>query len=79
MVWMSSIDKTGGLLVVHFLGEVSMKKGVGDVHLMHRPRSRDGKVQNSADRARFDNRGERVREVNAGMLMKATDHPARLL
>jgi hypothetical protein len=36
-------------------------------------------VQNSPDRARFDNRSERIHEVDAGALTEALDHPARLV
>lgn len=56
-----------------------MKEGVGDVHLVHRPSSRDGEVQNHPDRARFDNRSKRIREVDAGALTEAADNLARLV
>ena len=56
-----------------------MKKGVGDVHLVHRPSTRGSEVQNSPDRARFDNRGKRIHEVDVGALTEASDHPSRLV
>jgi hypothetical protein len=58
---------------------MSIEEGVGDVHLVHWPSSGGHEVQNSPDRARFDNRSERIREVDAGALTKASDHPARLV
>jgi hypothetical protein len=73
------IDEPGGLLAVHLFGEMDMEEGVGDVHLVHRPSSGGGKVQNNPDRARFDNRSERIRQVDAGALAEALDHPARLV
>jgi hypothetical protein len=76
---MLDVDEPGGLLTVHLFGEMFMEEGVGDVHLVHRPSSGSGKVQNSPDRARFDNRSERIREVNAGAWMEASDHPSRLV
>ena len=38
------IDKAGGLLAVHLLRKVAMEKGVGDIHLMYRPGTRDREV-----------------------------------
>jgi hypothetical protein len=43
------------------------------------PSSGSREVQNSLDRARFDNRSEHIREVDAGALTEASDHPARLV
>jgi hypothetical protein len=76
---MLGVDEPGGLLTVHLFGEMSMEEGVGDVHLVHWPSSGSHEVHNSPDRARFDNRSKRIREVNAGALMEASDHPACLV
>jgi hypothetical protein len=78
-VGMLGIDEPGGLLPVHLFREMAMKEGVGDVNLVHRPSSGGGKVQNSLDRAWFDNQSERIREVDAGALAEASDHPVRLV
>jgi hypothetical protein len=78
-VGMLDVNEPGGLLTVHLFGEMSMEVGVGDVHLVHRPSSGSGEVQNSPDRAQFDNRSECIREVDTGALTEATDHPARLV
>ena len=72
------VDKANGLLTVDLLRQVAMEEGVGDVHLMHQPRARSGEVQNRADRARFDNRGKRIREVDTRALPKAAHDPAAL-
>jgi hypothetical protein len=64
------VNKPSGLLTVHLFREMSMKEGVGDVHLWHRSSSRNSEVQNSPDHARFDNRSKRIREVNTGVLWK---------
>jgi hypothetical protein len=72
------VDEADGLLTVHLFLQMAMKEGVGDVHLMHGPRTRRGEVQHCADRARFDNRGKRIREVDASALPK-TAHNQRAL
>jgi hypothetical protein len=69
-VGMLGVNKPSGLLTVHLFREMSMKEGVGDVHLWHRSSSRNTEVHNSLDRARFDNRSKRIREVDAGVLRK---------
>jgi hypothetical protein len=76
---MLGVDEPGGLLTVHLFGEMSMEEGVADVHLVHWPSSGSHEVQNSPNRARFDNRSKRIREVDVGALTEASDHPARLL
>jgi hypothetical protein len=70
MVGMLGVNKPSGLLTVHLFQEMSMKEGVGDAHLWHRSSSRNDKVQNSPDRARFDNQSKRIREVDTGVLWK---------
>jgi hypothetical protein len=78
-IGMLGIDKPSGLLTVHLFGEMSMLEGIRDVHLVNRPSSVSGEVQNSPDRARFDNRSKHIREVDAGTLTEASDHPACLV
>ena len=46
---------------------------------MHRSGARDRELKDRANRARFDNRGERVGEVDTGVLPKSTDHPPSLI
>ena len=76
MVRMCGVDKAGGLLTEHLLGEVAMQEGIGDVQLMHGPSSGDGQLKHGADRARFNNRSKSVGEVHARTLPKASNHPA---
>ena len=79
MIRLSGVDEADGLLTVDLLGEMAMKERVGDVHLVNGPRARDRQLQDSADRARFDNRGEGVGEVHTGALTETTNHPASLV
>ena len=58
---------------------MAVEQGVGDIHLVNRPAARDGELEDSADRARFDNRGERLREINSSALAETADHPASLV
>lgn len=51
---MSGINKTGGLLAVDGLGDITMKKGVFDVHLPKRPPIGRGKAEDDAYRGGFD-------------------------
>jgi hypothetical protein len=78
-IGMLGVDEPSGLLTVHLFREMSMEEGVGDVYLVHRPSSGSGEVQNSPNRARFDNRSEHICEVDTGALTEASDHPARLV
>ena len=58
---------------------MAVEEGVGDIHLVNGPTARNGELEDSADRARFDNRGERLREINSSVLAKTADHPASLV
>lgn len=40
MARMSGVDETSGLPTVNLLRKVTMKKSVGDIHLMDRPSTR---------------------------------------
>ena len=56
-----------------------MQESIRHIELVDRPSARNSKLENSANRARFNNRGEGVGEVHAGALAKAAHHPARLI
>ena len=73
MVGKRRVNKPGGLLAEELLLEVTMKEGVGDVHLVHRPRTGDRKVENRAYRAGLDDRSEGVGEVDASTPSEATN------
>ena len=79
MAGKGSVDEASGLLTKHLLLKMAVEKGVGDIHLVNRPAARDGELEDSADRARFDNRGERLREINSSALAETADHPASLV
>ena len=79
MVGVGAVEETRGLLAEDLLLEMAVKKGVGDVHLVHGPRTGDRELKDGADRPGLDNRGEDVGEVDAGTLAKATNHPPRLV
>jgi hypothetical protein len=74
-VW---IDKASRLLTIDVVGEVAMKKGIGDVQLVRRPPVRSDESQNGADRRRLDNGGERLAKVDVGALIEAAHNPSRL-
>lgn len=44
VIRMSGVDESGGLLAEHLLGEVAVKKCVGDIQLMHRPYTRHSEL-----------------------------------
>ena len=73
------VDETGGLLTINLLLKMAMEEGIGDIHLMNWPASGHRKLEDGADRARFDNRGKRLSEVNSSALSKTTNHPASLV
>ena len=76
VVGMCWINEPRGLLAEDLLLEVTMKKGVGDVHLVHRPGTGNRKVENRAYRTGLDHRSKGVGEVDAGSLPEATNNPA---
>ena len=78
MVGKRRVNKPGGLLAEDLLLEVSMKEGVGDVHLVHQPSTGDRKVENRAYRVGLDDRSKGVGEVDASTLSEATNDPMRL-
>ena len=79
MVGVGAVDETGGLLAEDLLLEMAVQEGVGDVHLVHRPRARHRELEDGANRPGFNNRGEGVGEVDTGALTKAANHPAGLM
>ena len=79
MIWMRGIDEAGGLLTIHLLLKMAVEKGVGDIHLVNRPAAGYDELEDGADRARFDNRGKRLSEVNSSALAETADHPVSLV
>ena len=79
MVRLSRVDEAGWLLTEHLLRKMAMQECIRHIHLMHRPGARDRELKNCANCARFDNRGERVGEVDSGALPKPADHPPSLI
>ena len=79
MVGKHRVNKPSGLLTEDLLLEVTMKEGVGDVHLVHRPSTGDRKVENRAYRAGLDDRSEGVGGVDASTLSEATNDPSRFV
>jgi hypothetical protein len=76
---MRSIDKASRLLTIDLPSKVSMKKRIGDIHLVNWPATRDRKLQHGANRARFNNRSKGLGEVDAGTLTETADHPTSLV
>ena len=79
MCGMSRINKTGGLLTVDSLNEVTMEEGILDVHLPDGPIACRGKAEDHADRGRLDDGAEGLPIVNTGLLREAPNHPPRLV
>ena len=79
MIRVGAVDEPRRLLAEHLLLEMTVEKGVRDVHLVHRPPARHRELEDGANRPWFDNRGEGVGEVDAGALTKAANHPAGLM
>ena len=73
------VDETSRLLTEHLLVEMDMQESIRHIELVDRPSARNSKLENNANHARFNNRGEGVGEVHAGALAKAAHHPARLI
>ena len=73
------VDETGRLLTVNLLLKMAMEESVGDIHLMNWPASGHCKLENGADRVRFDNRCKRLSEVKSSALSKTTNHPTSLV
>jgi hypothetical protein len=64
------------LATVDTLGELAVEEGVLDVELASLPFKGDHNEEDDADRGRFDNRTERLVEVNALLLREIMKHPA---
>ena len=73
------VDETSRLLIEHLLVKMAMQESIRHIELVDWPGTRNSKLEDSANRARFDNRGEGVGEVHAGALAKAAHHPTRLV
>ena len=71
------VDETTRLLTEHLLVKMTMQESIRHIELVDWPGTRNSKLEDSADRARFDNRGEGVGEVHAGTLAEAAQHPHR--
>jgi hypothetical protein len=64
------------LAIVDDLGELAMEEGILDVELASLPFKGESDGEDDADRGRFDNRTERLIEVNALLLRETAKHPA---
>ena len=74
VVRMVGVDETSRLLTEHLLVEMAMQESIRHIELVDRPSARNSKLEKSANRAWFNNRGEGVGEVHA-----AAHHPTRLV
>jgi hypothetical protein len=79
MIRMIRIDEPSRLLTEHLLLEMTMEKGIGDIHLVYWPAARDRKLEDHKNGARFDNRRKGVMEVDAFALPETVNHPTRLV
>ena len=71
--------ETSRLLTKHLLIKMAMQESIGHIKLVNWLGARDSKLEDSVNRAWFDNRGKGVGEVHAGALAKAAHHPTRLV
>jgi hypothetical protein len=72
----SRVNEAGGLATIDDLGELAVEEGVLDVELASLPFKGERDGEDDADRGRFDNRTERLIEVNALLLRETAKHPA---
>jgi hypothetical protein len=75
MLEASRVNEAGGLATVDDLGELAMEEGILDVELASLPFKGERVGEDDADRGRFDNRTERLVEVNALLLRETAKHP----
>jgi hypothetical protein len=75
MLVASRVDEAGGLATVDDLGELAVEEGILDVELASLPFKGERNGEDDADRGRFDNRTERLIEVNALLLREVVKHP----
>jgi hypothetical protein len=76
---MSGVLKTARLLAVNSLCQSTMEKHIIHIKLVNRPSPRESQGEHSANRRRFDNRAERLREVNTGALCESPKNLACLV
>jgi hypothetical protein len=76
MLRASRVDEAGGLATVDDLGELAVEEGILDVELASLPFKGECNGEDDVDRGRFDNRTERLVEVNALLLRETAKHPA---
>jgi hypothetical protein len=79
MIQMIRINEPGRLLTEHLLLEMTMEKGIGDIHLVYWPAARDRKLEDRKNGSGFDNRRKGVMEVDAFTLPETANHPTRLV
>ena len=79
IVGATGINKTRRLLAIDLLVKIAVEEGILDIKLVDRPRTGDRNGEDDADGGRFDNRAERLVEVDARLLGVATDHPPSLI
>ena len=77
MLRASGVDEAGGLTAVDYLGKFTMQEGVLDVELAGQIGERDG--EDGMHGGRFDNRTERLVEVNTWLLRKAPKYPTSFI
>jgi hypothetical protein len=75
MLGVNRVDEAGGLATVDDLGELAVEEGVLDVELASLPFKGERDGEDNADRGLFDNRTERLVEVNALLLRETAKHP----
>jgi hypothetical protein len=79
MIRSRGVDKAKRLLAVDGLLKTAMEKGILDIKLVDRPRSRGDDAEDDADRGRFDNRAECLIIVHAVLLGVTANDPASLM
>ena len=79
MTGLMRINKTGGLLTVDGLSEITMEEVILDVHLPDGPIACRGEAEDHADHGRLDDGAEDLPRVNTGLLREAPNHPPRLV
>ena len=52
------VDETSRLLTEHLLVEMAMQESIRHIELVDRPSARNSELENSANRARFNNRAK---------------------
>ena len=75
MVGSCRVDEASRLTTIDDLSELSVEEGVLDVQLASLPLDGEREGEDDVDRRRFNNRAERLIEVNALLLGETAKHP----